>query len=200
VKISVPTSCPYPDSVSVKIIVFLRRRQVVCAPWSEPWPIILPSNHSAVESFCRRRSGGGQTTGWLVDRMIAFRPTSNRSIQAACLRRGRRHFSSPYYLATLVILAVQLFRPAENPRVFAKATGFSRRRQVVCAPSRATGGLAFWSMALPCYVRGGNGHEKARRDTKKSSCDFSRLFVAAFCVSLFRCILHTSFLPDSGRM
>jgi hypothetical protein len=33
----------------------------------------------------------------------------------------------------------------ENPRVFAKTTGFSRRRQFVCAPSSVSSGLAVWS-------------------------------------------------------
>jgi hypothetical protein len=85
------------------------------------------------------------------------------------------------------------FSISRNPRVFAKATGFSRRRRVVCAPSRATGELAVWAMAMLYDVRGGNGHEKARRGTKKSSCDFSCLLVAAFCWSLFPRVRHPRF-------
>jgi hypothetical protein len=88
----------------------------------------------------------------------------------------------------------------QNRRVFAKASSFSPRRQVVCAPSRATGGLAVWLVAMRRGVRGGNGHEKARRGTRKSSCDLLCLFVADFCLSLFPCFLHPSFIPDSGQM
>jgi hypothetical protein len=40
----------------------------------------------------------------------------------------------------------------ENPRVFAKATGFSRRRQVFCALSRFSSVLAVWSAMIPWMV------------------------------------------------
>jgi hypothetical protein len=51
-------------------------------------------------------------------------------------------------------------------------------------PLRATGELAVWSVAVRREACRVNGHEKARRGTKKSSCDFSCLFVASFCWSL----------------
>ena len=77
--------------------------------------------------------------------------------------------------------------------VFAKATGNSRE-------------LGAGSVEFEIEVRSpsariasaGNGHEKSRRCTKKSFCDFSCLFVAT-SRSLKRARLPTHLLPKYGR-